>query len=563
MKRITLLLPLICLMGFVAVSQNVGINVANPVNRLQIGVTPGFSQNDFAIGNGVQAMSVTQAAAASIWYSNTAFSLMPNGNPYINTGFLGIGTFSPLFPVTIKTPGGVNSWGMIHTDGTVQVGDYIYANTSAEFGTRSNHPLFIFTNNADANPAINIGVDSRVGIVSGGTPVNFLQVGSMGATGYNGFHFAYGNGTQVSGFTILGNGNALWQTTSNISIMPKGNGNGNVGIDVVAPANALQIGNVGTSGYSGNHIAFGNGSQASGIVQTNTGVIWNSTTNIALMPFGNGHGRVGINTTTPFAPLDVEDYVSTQGFPNLSGNTYGGFDYFRVGGYNGGINSWGADVGGICHNCYADVAIYARGNVMASEFDAISDARIKDVKGITNSKSDLATINALQITDYTMKDKAKEGNRSFKKVIAQQVESVYPQVVSQHTDFIPNVYQVADKITRKNDALLLHFANGHHLSKNAKWIKMLTQGEHTMSRYEVLSVISKNDVLINAPDLSADRLFVYGEEVNDFRTVDYDGLTTLNISATQELTKMVKFQQLEINELKNEIKKMKGTLHRR
>jgi hypothetical protein len=45
--------------------------------------------------------------------------------------------------------------------------------------------------------------------------------------------------------------------------------------------------------------------------------------------------------------------------------------------------------------------------------------------------------------------------------------------------------------------------------------------------------------------------------------VDYDGLTTLNISATQELTKMVKFQQLEINELKNEIKKMKGTLHRR
>ncbi|WP_262708345.1 hypothetical protein [Chryseobacterium sp. CH21] len=33
------------------------------------------------------------------------------------------------------------------------------------------------------------------------------------------------------------------------------------------------------------------------------------------------------------------------------------------------------------------------------------------------------------------------------------------------------------------------------------------------------------------------KLFVYGTEVSDLRTVDYDALSMLNISATQELVK--------------------------
>jgi hypothetical protein len=49
---------------------------------------------------------------------------------------------------------------------------------------------------------------------------------------------------------------------------------------------------------------------------------------------------------------------------------------------------------------------------------------------------------------------------------------------------------------------------------------------------------------------------VYGEEVNDFRTVDYEGLTTLNISATQELSKLVKKQEEAIDLLTKEIRKL-------
>jgi hypothetical protein len=184
----------------------------------------------------------------------------------------------------------------------------------------------------------------------------------------------------------------------------------------------------------------------------------------------------------------------------------------------------------------------ASGRVYADEFDAYSDARIKQINGISNSLKDLHTINAIKITDYTMKDIVKYGNQKFKKVIAQEVEKVYPQVVSKHTDFIPNVYQLTNKITNTEGGYLLHFNTNHNISKSAKKIQALVEGKG-MEQFDIISIPSANEVIINATNIKGDKAFVYGEEVDDFRTVDYEGLTTLNISATQELSRLVKQQQ--------------------
>jgi hypothetical protein len=64
-----------------------------------------------------------------------------------------------------------------------------------------------------------------------------------------------------------------------------------------------------------------------------------------------------------------------------------------------------------------------------------------------------------------------------------------------------------------------------------------------MQQFEIVSIPSGNEVITNAADIEADKVFAYVEKVNDFRTVDYEGLTTLNISATQELSKQLKKQQ--------------------
>jgi Chaperone of endosialidase len=314
-----------------------------------------------------------------------------------------------------------------------------------------------------------------------------------------------------------------------------------VGVNCIfPPGNKLQVGDMGPAGYNGNDIAFGNGTEATAITQTSISSQFASTTDFVFLPkYGTG-GRVGINTSTPAYPLDVSNSVSS---PSIC------YAYFAR---NGPCEE---NIGGSIGSF--PVSIYASSRVLASEFDAFSDERIKNINGISNTTNDLETINAIKVTDYTMKDKIKYGNKQFKKVIAQEMEKTYPQVVSKHTDFIPNVYQVPNKIKKTANGYLLSFASNHHISNTAKKIQMLIEGEGSMQQFDIVSIPSTNEVIINVKEIKGDKVFVYGEEVDDFRTVDYEGLTTLNISATQELSKLVAEQNKKIEVLAAELKMLK------
>ena len=56
------------------------------------------------------------------------------------------------------------------------------------------------------------------------------------------------------------------------------------------------------------------------------------------------------------------------------------------------------------------------------------------------------------------------------------------------------------------------------------------------------------------PTINTDgkEVFVFGREVKDFRTVDYEAITTLNVSATQELARQLEVKDTEIKKLQEE-----------
>jgi hypothetical protein len=438
-------------------------------------------------------------------------------------GLVGIGTAAPAFALDVAVPFSNTIINLVNG-----------VNTAAARIARYTNRLEISPDDAlqvsvggVANPHFWIGGNGNVGI--GNTaPLNHLEIGS--APGFSGNDLALGNGTKGMSFFQSGTV-STWYSSTNFALMPN-TGNGYVGIGTQSPVNKLQVGSVGASGYSGYDIAFGNGG-ASGFTQAGTFVRWDSNTNIALMPV-NGQGSVGINTTLPTVPLEVEGSV-------LTGNGFTYFDHH--------VNPSLV----FCNSCAGNITILASNNVLALEFDAQSDARIKEIVGVSESSRDLATLNALEVTDYTLKDVVRNGAKPFKKVIAQQVEAVYPQVVSKHVDFIPNVYRTANRVKSEAGGTLLHFDAGHGLSAQAKRIKLLASGESAMRRVKIVTIRSDQDVLIEPLPLDGDRVFVYGEEVNDFRTVDYEGLTALNISATQELAKRAEQQSVEIVELRRQL----------
>lgn len=458
-----------------------------------------------------------------------AITLLPSGN-------VGIGTDVPDEKLTVQTLN--NSYGIFHRGEGGNILGTRMGGTSAGIGTFSNTNMRIFANGNSAmfinsaNSYVGMGVDF---------PTNKLQIGSIGNTGYAGNDFAFGDGTnalrmyQTSTVSLIA-------SSADILFWPKEKA-GHVGINCVfPPTNKLQVGDMGGTGFATNDLAIGNGTNAMAIYQTNASTLIGATTDIVLKPKNNGNGFVGINTNTPRCALDV------AGKGNIN---YLEFAFYAMG-PNSSSTFLPTTMTGGAAGALNDVTIYASNRILAAEFNAFSDARIKDIACISNAAEDLTTMNAIKIVNYTMKDKIMYGNKKFKKVIAQEVEKVYPQVISKHTDFIPNVYQLTNTLKYTTDGCMLSFTGKHNISHNAKKLQVLVEGKG-MEPFDIVSIPSVNEVVINATEIKGEKVFVYGEEVNDFRTVDYEGLTTLNISATQELNKLIKKQAAMIDNLEKRL----------
>ncbi len=228
----------------------------------------------------------------------------------------------------------------------------------------------------------------------------------------------------------------------------------------------------------------------------------------------SSNGSVGIGTTTP---------TQAQLVVNGSQNFTTAYGYLRSTGT--------IETAVSATNAYS---IYASARIATTEFNAFSDARIKSIKGITNNANDLATLAKIRITDYKHIDSISKGNKEIKKVIAQELKTVYPQAVSTMTDVVPDIYQQAS------------IENGFvSLPTNLK------AGEEILEVTEV----GKDGFKVNTD--KAGKIFVFGRQVNDFHVVDYEALSTLNISATQELLKRIESLEAENQTLKIQNKEMK------
>jgi len=190
--------------------------------------------------------------------------------------------------------------------------------------------------------------------------------------------------------------------------------------------------------------------------------------------------------------------------------------------------------------------------ITAGGFTTSSDERIKNIIGTSNPESDLQTLNKIKITDYRMRDEVKDG-ALYKKVIAQQIQGVYPLAVKTVTtaQAIPNIYQLARNFKVQDSNIAIELAKPVQVSKDIKTgsvCKLMMYekagGEQKDIKGSIIS-INGNEMKVKMTEaIDAgkydNRLFVYGTEINDMLSVDYDAISMLNVSATQELARKVK-----------------------
>lgn len=229
-------------------------------------------------------------------------------------------------------------------------------------------------------------------------------------------------------------------------------------------------------------------------------------------------------------PLSIGTYLN-RGMLEVHGNVIynpGSFAVFGTGGT-------GAGSGNIACTIYAD------NTTLSANFVAVSDARIKEVRGRSDGAADLLTLQGLEITDYTHRDTLARGTGVVKKVIAQQVETVFPQAVTKHRDCIPDIYRLAPVadgwVTLTTDL------------KVGERVKLIVGQEPSVQ--EVLEIAPGR--FRTALQTASPELFVYGREVDDFRAVDYEALSMLNVSATQELARRLAAREAELAALQQTV----------
>ena len=188
-------------------------------------------------------------------------------------------------------------------------------------------------------------------------------------------------------------------------------------------------------------------------------------------------------------------------------------------------------------NAYSIISTY---RIAAQEFNAVSDARIKNITTRLDSGDSLSIINNLAATKYTYKDYKSMGSDEHIGFIAQELENYIPDAVTQRENYTPDIYSFTtstsyDEIKKE---LVIELASDHNLAVGDSVMLMLEDDKATC---EVLKIVSTISFVVSAECHcdQTDPIFVYGKEVNDFRNINYDSVLTVAVSAIQELSSKV------------------------
>lgn len=393
----------------------------------------------------------------------------------------------------------------------------------------------------DAGGAINSTAQGAVTAAVVGHDFSDIRTSSTNAIAKIGARISSTGTWSGTGSTNTGLDVTVSGGTTNYSALFNG---GNVGIGTSSPPQALSVhGTIGISEVGGSGQRLQISSTGTGAVffqNDNSPIIFQTLTGTAEKMRITDNGRVGINNNNPGFPLEV--------------NGTGTSTTINAGRYL--VNTSGTTVtNAATTNITNTTAIVIKGNGYIWGTTGIissSDVRAKEnIAPITSSES-IEIINKLNPVNYNWIDRVKSGNSIQSGFIAQEVEQIFPQAVNKATDFLPNVYALADNYSISNDALHISMSKEYDLQKG-DLVKFHSEDgkEHRLNVINAKGTQYSFALTEEAKNISG-KLFVYGKEVDDFNTVDYDRIFTIGISAIQELSKKVDALEKENASLKSE-----------
>lgn len=247
-------------------------------------------------------------------------------------------------------------------------------------------------------------------------------------------------------------------------------------------------------------------------------------------------GYVGIGTTSPFAPLTISiansgtmgsSFTSKYTDPGTAGGSYTGTTLDNPG--------WGL-------YCYG--RIYTNSIFCTSTTQTSSDRRIKkDVEAVDTTTA-LDLVSGLEVKKYKYIDDVSNGEKSTYGFIAQDIEGTLGEAVKTCQEFLPNIFKTVSVI---DNVLQGTFTN---VEINVGTLLRIVDSEDTHHHKKVASILDNGFIKLTSDEPLPDgKYFVYGTQVDDFKTVSYDTIFSITVGAVQELKKRLDEQEAQIQNI--------------
>jgi hypothetical protein len=210
--------------------------------------------------------------------------------------------------------------------------------------------------------------------------------------------------------------------------------------------------------------------------------------------------------------------------------------------------------------------------IWATIFYAASDRRIKTNISNVQDNQALEVVRTIKPVTYQYIDQDNRHNYLEYGFIAQDVKPIVPHAVKQETDFIPNLYDLADFSTLTESTSLLILRNKttddiephdriklfdlkerpllyHVLDKSQQTITVDGNLSQDVADYELTQEDVTNQIQTNT-------VFVYGKEVKDLQVLDKQSIYSIGIAGMQEIDRLLSQQQSTLQEQNRQLEEL-------
>ena len=196
---------------------------------------------------------------------------------------------------------------------------------------------------------------------------------------------------------------------------------------------------------------------------------------------------------------------------------------------------------------YAVSGIACKSHILSTSDNNFSDKRIKkNIQDLDGDES-LSVLRKITPCKYNLIDVVRQGNKLNYGFIAQDIEHIIPECVNHTKDEIPNIYSVGN-VTNGN-IIALENSDVNMLQIDMSNAEILL---YDISNGEINTKIKRiiDNKTFEIEDIIKDtKVFVFGQKVNDVKTITYNYIYTILTSCVKRIDETVQTQQSQIDSL--------------